>query len=60
MRDIYATSSDYYPANDQSALFFKTLQNKMRWAARGHIAAEVNAKRANAKRLNIGLTNWPG
>jgi len=58
--DIYATSSDYDPAIDQSALFFKTVQNKMHWAAHGHTAAEVIAKRADAKRLNIGLTNWPG
>jgi hypothetical protein len=41
--DIYATSVDYDPANDQSALFFKTVQNKMHWAAHGHTAAEVIA-----------------
>ena len=58
--DIYATSSDYDPANDQSALFFKTVQNKMHWAAHGHTAAEVIAKRADAGKPNMGLTNWPG
>lgn len=58
--DIYATSVDYDPANDQSALFFKTVQNKMHWAAHGHTAAEVIAKRADAAKPNMGLTNWPG
>jgi hypothetical protein len=58
--DIYATSVDYDPANDQSALFFKTVQNKMHWAAHGHTAAEVIAKRADASKPNMGLTNWPG
>lgn len=58
--DIYATSSDYDPANDQSALFFKTVQNKMHWAAHGHTAADVIAKRADAGKPNMGLTNWPG
>ncbi|MFN7430691.1 MAG: virulence RhuM family protein [bacterium] len=58
--DIYATSVDYDPANDQSALFFKTVQNKMHWAAHGHTAAEVIARRADAAKPNMGLTNWPG
>lgn len=58
--DIYATSVDYDPASDQSALFFKTVQNKMHWAAHGHTAAEVIAKRADATKPNMGLTNWPG
>lgn len=58
--DIYATSVDYDPASDQSALFFKTVQNKMHWAAHGHTAAEVIAKRADATKPHMGLTNWPG
>ncbi len=33
MLDIYATSVDYDPRAEVSALFFKTVQNKMHWAA---------------------------
>jgi hypothetical protein len=39
--DIYATSIDYDPQVVSSILFFKTVQNKMHWAAHGHTAAEV-------------------
>lgn len=38
--DIYATSVDYDPRTEVSTLFFKTLQNKMHWAAHGQTAAE--------------------
>ena len=43
--DIYATSSDYDPANDQSALFFKTVQNKMHWASMRTLAMELAHER---------------
>lgn len=58
--DIYATSADYDPAAEASALFFKTVQNKMHWAAHGHTAADVIAKRADAGKPNMGLTAWAG
>ena len=38
--DIYATSVDYDPRTEVSTLFFKTVQNKMHWAAHGQTAAE--------------------
>ena len=38
--DIYATSVDYDPRTEVSVLFFKTVQNKMHWAAHGQTAAE--------------------
>ncbi len=34
--DIYATSIDYAPSLEMSVMFFKTVQNKMHWAAHGH------------------------
>ena len=37
--DIYATSMDYDPRMEASVLFFKTVQNKMHWAAHGQTAA---------------------
>ncbi len=58
--DIYATSIDYDPRVEASQLFFKTVQNKMHWAAHGHTAAEVVAARADAASVNMGLTNWSG
>ena len=39
--DIYATSIDYSPNTEGSHEFFKTVQNKMHWAAHGNTAAEV-------------------
>jgi hypothetical protein len=58
--DIYATSIDYDPAADASQLFFKTVQNKMHWAAHGHTAAEIVYKRADASQPHMGLTTWAG
>ena len=58
--DIYATSIDYDPKADSSLLFFKTVQNKIHWAAHGHTAAEVIHLRADASQPNMGLTTWDG
>ncbi len=56
--DIYATSIDYDGRAEASQLFFKTVQNKMHWAAHGHTAAEVVAARADADKPHMGLTVW--
>ncbi len=40
--DIYATSIDYDGKAEESILFFKTVQNKMHWAAHGHTAKNLN------------------
>jgi len=58
--DIYATSIDYDPSVEASQFFFKTVQNKMHWAAHGQTAAEVVHARADASLPNVGMTNWPG
>ncbi len=58
--DIYATSLDYDPKVEVSSKFFKTIQNKMHWAAHGNTAAEVVYQRANAKQPFLGLTNFKG
>jgi hypothetical protein len=58
--EIYATSIDYNPNVEASQLFFKTVQNKMHWAAHGHTAAELVALRADAQKPNMGHTSWPG
>ena len=41
-------------------MFFKTIQNKMHWAAHGNTAAEIVYQRANAKQPFLGLTNFKG
>ncbi|MGI0492935.1 virulence RhuM family protein [Alkalinema pantanalense CENA528] len=56
--DIYATSIDYDGKAETSQLFFKTVQNKMHWAAHGHTAAEIIAERADASQPNMGLMSW--
>lgn len=58
--DIYATSIDYDPKAESSQLFFKTIQNKMHWAAHGQTAAEVIYRRINAEKPHLGLTNFKG
>ena len=56
--DIYSTSIDYDPAATVTQDFFKTVQNKMHWAAHGHTAAEIVRRRADAGQPHMGLTTW--
>ena len=58
--DIYSTSIDYDPKHESSILFFKTIQNKMHWAAHGQTASEVIFNRIDAKKSNLGLTTFKG
>jgi hypothetical protein len=58
--EIYATSIDYSPNADTTQLFFKTVQNKLHWAAHGHTAAEVIFERANSQSPFMGLTAFKG
>lgn len=58
--DIYAISIDYEPQTEASTLFFKTVQNKMHWAAHGHTAAEIVHERTDASQPNMGLTSFSG
>ncbi|MFN0278858.1 MAG: virulence RhuM family protein [Pyrinomonadaceae bacterium] len=58
--DIYSTSIDYDPKLEISLEFFKTVQNKMHWAAHGNTAAEVIFKRIDAGKSNLGLTHFKG
>jgi hypothetical protein len=58
--DIYATSVDYDPADEQSIIFFRTVQNKVHYAITGSTAAEIIVGRVDSKKPNIGLTNFRG
>ncbi|MEA1875337.1 MAG: RhuM family protein [Bacteroidota bacterium] len=53
--DIYATSIDYNPSMEMSVMFFKTIQNKIHWAAHGHTAAEIIYQRVDSGKTNLGL-----
>jgi len=58
--DLYATSVDYDPKSEESATFFKLVQNKLHFAAHGHTAAEVIFERADAEKTFMGLTAFNG
>ena len=58
--DLYATSVDYDPKADASMLFFKTVQNKLHYAAHGHTAAEIIRQRADANKPFMGLLSFGG
>ena len=58
--DIYATSVDYSANAEESMLFFKTVQNKMLYAATGMTAAELVSGRANALLPMMGMTAVKG
>jgi hypothetical protein len=56
--DIYALSYDYDPKSGETQLFFKMVQNKLRFAINAHTAAEIIVTRANAEAEHMGLTTW--
>lgn len=56
--DIYATALDYDVTAKATKRFFATVQNKLHWAIHGQTAAEVILTRADAEKMNMGLTTW--
>ena len=58
--DIYATSIDYKKDDELTKEFFATVQNKMHYAVHGQTAAKIVSKRADGKKLMMGLTNFKG
>jgi len=60
VREIFAMAVDYAPQSQAAQLFFATMQNKMHYAATGKTAAEIVSGRADARKENMGLTNWKG
>ena len=58
--DIYATSLDYHKSDTLTKTFFATVQNKMHFAIHGHTAVELIAKRVDAKKNLMGLSNFKG
>jgi hypothetical protein len=60
VREILALAANYSPAEPETQLVFKTVQNKLHFAVTGKTAPELIAERANAQELNMGLTSWKG
>ncbi|SMB89939.1 Uncharacterized conserved protein [Desulfonispora thiosulfatigenes DSM 11270] len=58
--DIYSTSVDYDPRAETSMLFFKTVQNKMHWAAHGQTAAEKIFYSVDAEKPYMGMLSFQG
>ena len=58
--DLYATAIDYNPNSQESLEFFKTIQNKLHFAAHGHTAAEVIYLRVDSDKPFVGLQNFKG
>ena len=57
IKDIYATSIDYDPADEMTLAFYMEVQNKLLWAVSGKTAAELIYYRANATLPLMGLTS---
>ena len=60
VKDIFALSVDYDSKSERAQNFFKTVQNKLEYAATGHTAPEIIAARADAAKNNMGLTSFKG
>lgn len=60
VKDIFALSVDYDSQSDAAQLFFKSVQNKLEYAATGYTAPEIIASRADATKDNMGLTSFRG
>jgi hypothetical protein len=60
IRDIYKLAADYDPKAEETLEFFSIVQNKLHFAISGKTAAELIAERADAAKLNMGLTSWKG
>ena len=60
VKEIFALAADYDAARKSTVEFFKIIQNKLHFAATGHTAAELIARRADHALPNMGLTTWKG
>lgn len=60
IREIFALAADYVEGEQETQVFFATMQNKMHYAAAGMTAAEIIRRRADGGKTNMGLTSWKG
>jgi hypothetical protein len=55
VKDILALAADYQPSDSETQKMFKTVQNKLHFAATGLTAPEIIAKRVNPELPNMGI-----
>ncbi len=58
IKDIYTTSIDYDPKNEQTTRFFKVVQNKLLWAISQQTAAELVYRRVDASLPLLGMQSF--
>ncbi|MBP7462215.1 MAG: virulence RhuM family protein [Candidatus Delongbacteria bacterium] len=58
IKDIYATSIDYDPADEKTIEFFKIVQNKLLWAISKQTAAELVYRRVDATLPLLGMQSY--
>jgi len=58
IKDIYATSIDYDPNDEETIQFFKVVQNKLLWAISQHTAAELVYRRVDASLPLMGMQSF--
>lgn len=59
--DIFQQCSFDYDKNSETArTFYANVQNKLHFAVTGKTAAELICDRADASKVNMGLTTWKG
>lgn len=60
VRELFALSSDYRIREQETALFFAEVQNKLLYTTTGCTAAELVVKRADPSQPNMALNTWSG
>ncbi len=58
IKDIYTTSIDYDPNDEQTILFFKIVQNKLLWAISKQTAAELVYRRVDSSLPLLGMQSY--
>ncbi|MBL7072342.1 MAG: virulence RhuM family protein [Candidatus Omnitrophica bacterium] len=58
IKDIYATSIDYDPKDEETIEFFKIIQNKLLWAISSQTAAELIYRRIDASLPLLGMQSY--
>ncbi|MGM0518268.1 MAG: virulence RhuM family protein [Campylobacterota bacterium] len=56
VKEIFALASDYDPSWSETTRFFQHIQNKLHFAVTKLTAAEIISQRADASRVNMGIT----
>jgi hypothetical protein len=60
VRDLFALSCDYQGRENETAVFFAEVQNKLLYATTRHTAAELIVARADPAQPNMALSSWSG